>query len=99
MGRTALFHAAMGTKTGMIELLAAYGGDPNIRDKEGRTALMTASSLCRYWNIKALLEHGADPSIRNNRGRTALEPDYVATNDPNCAISRRLLQEAVSRLH
>jgi hypothetical protein len=98
MGRTALFHAAMGAKTGMIKLLAAYGGDPNIRDKEGRTALMTASSLCRYWNIKALLEYGADPSIRNNRGRTALEPDYVATNDPNCAICRRLLQEAVSRL-
>ena len=54
------------------------------------------AQVCRYWNIKALLAHGADPSIRNNRGRTALEPDYIAVNDPNCAICRRLLQEAVS---
>ena len=86
----------MGVNTGMIELLATHGADPNIRDKEGRTALMTASNLCRYWTIKALLVHGADPSIRNNRGRTALEPDYVAPDDPNCAICRRLLKEGVS---
>jgi ankyrin repeat protein len=94
MGQTALFHAAIGTNTGMIELLAAHGADPNIRDKGGRTALVTASSLCQYWNIKALLAHGADPLIRNNRGRTALEPDYVAPNDPKCRICRQLLKEA-----
>jgi uncharacterized protein len=96
MGQTALFHAATGTNTGMIELLVAHGADPNIRDGEGRTALTTASSLCQYWNIKALLTHGADPLIRNNRGRTALEPDYVAPTDPKCGICRRLLKEAVS---
>jgi len=98
MGQTALFRAAMGMNTGMIELLITHGADPNIRDKEGRTALMTASNVCRYWNIKALLVHGADPSIRNNRGRTALEPDYVATDDPNCAICTRLLKEGVFAL-
>ncbi len=98
MGETALFRAATGTNTGMIELLTAHGADPNIRDKEGRTALMPASNLCYYWNIKALLAHGADPSIRNNRGRTALEPAYISPNDPKCVICRRILIEAVSGL-
>jgi ankyrin repeat protein len=97
MSETALFRAATGTNTGMIELLAAHGADPNIRDKEGRTALMTASNLCQYWNIKALLAHGVDPSIRNNRGRTSLEPDYVSPDDPKCSICKQLLNEAASR--
>ena len=33
MGQTALFRAATGSNTGMIELLAAHGADPNIRDR------------------------------------------------------------------
>jgi ankyrin repeat protein len=97
MGQTALFRAATGPNTGMLELLAAHGADPNIRDKQGRTALEVASSLCLYWNIKALLAHGADPLIRNDRGRTALEPDYIAPNDPKCSICRQLLKEASNR--
>ena len=80
----------------MIELLAAHGADPNIRDKGGRTALANASNLCQYWNIKALLAYGADPLIRDNRGRTALEPDYVSPHDPKCGICRQLLKEAAS---
>ena len=96
MGQTALFRAATGTNTGMIDLLAAHAADPNIRDKEGRTALMAASGLCQYWNVKALLSRGADPLIRNNRGRSALEPDYVAPDDPKCTICKKLLKEAAS---
>jgi len=102
MGQTSLFRAATGMNTGMIDLLAAHGADPNIQDKEGRTVLSAPSGLCQYWNIKALLAHGADRSLRNKLGRTALQPDYVsadAARDPKCAISKRLLQDALSRIH
>lgn len=95
-GQTPLFRAASGVNTGVIELLAAHGADLNIRDKTGRTALMMAAGSCHYWNVKALLAHGADPTIRDDRGRTASEPEYAVRNDPNCAISMRLLKAAVS---
>ena len=71
MGRTALFRAASGVNTGMIELLAEHGADPNIQDNTGRTALMTAADLCWYWNVQALLAHRSDPAIRDQRGRSA----------------------------
>lgn len=91
-GETALFRAAVGMNTGMIDLLAEHGAEVNARDKLGRTALMVPSNICQYWDLRSLLAHGADPTIRDNRGRTALEPDYTMPADsPNCVVSREAL--------
>lgn len=95
--RSAIWRAAVSeTNSGFITLLAEHGANVNAQDSSGRTALMDASDMCRYWHIKALLAAGADPSIPDTKGRTALQPELV-TDDPNCKISRELLESAIKQ--
>ncbi|MGI8988508.1 MAG: hypothetical protein ACR2I2_02850 [Bryobacteraceae bacterium] len=57
----------------------------------GRTALFGAAMGMNPGIVDLLAARRADPNIRDKQGCTALDPDYVAPNGPNCAISRRLL--------
>ncbi|PNP81238.1 hypothetical protein FNYG_05270 [Fusarium nygamai] len=83
-GRTALMLAASGGTVGMVKLILAAGGNPNIQDNKGNTALSYARNVEKF---KALLKDpGIKPDLPSNVGRTALsiaveagEIDYVST--------------------
>jgi ankyrin repeat protein len=88
----------MDTNSGFITLLAEHGSNVNAQDPSGRTVLMEASDMCRYWHSKALLAAGADPSIADNKGGTVLRPELSTSSyDPNCKISRELLEAAIKQ--
>ncbi|KAH8687960.1 ankyrin repeat-containing domain protein [Tricladium varicosporioides] len=46
-----------------IDLLLAYGSDPDAKSREGKTALFEAISVGRADIVTSLLEHGANPNL------------------------------------
>ncbi len=57
----------------IIELLLAYGADPNIQSEKGYTALFSAVYHGRIGTVLALLEGGADITLRNVENKMAVD--------------------------
>jgi len=62
------WHLSQEKREEMLELLIAYGADPNIQDKLGNTPLHYASALGYVHSILRLLQVGADCRIQNKDG-------------------------------
>lgn len=62
------WHLSQEKREEMLELLIAYGADPNIQDKQGNTPLHYASALGYVHSILRLLQVGADCRIQNKDG-------------------------------
>lgn len=70
---TTLMVAAAKGDEEAIRLLAEFGADINMSDRQGRTALMKAASNRKKDAVEALLELGADPYQSDYTGRDALQ--------------------------
>ncbi len=57
----------------MLELLLAYGADPNAVGSRGNTPAMIAAGVGRFDLVYTLLENGADFSIKNLKGRSLID--------------------------
>ena len=69
-GNTLLSEAAAGGSVSTIELLLAWGADPNLPGEFGRTPIWRACFLGHAAAVKSLLEHGADPRTSSQSGET-----------------------------
>lgn len=81
-------------KYGLDHALLEHEADVNTQDETGRTALIYDADLCYTWDVRALLDGGADPTIRDKRGRTALETQLVSVEDPKCAKTHGMIEDA-----
>ncbi len=90
MGQAAMTVAAYWGRTDMIRLMAAHGGDVNIRDDHiMMTALMETAINDRYETAVALLELGANVDLTNRYGNTAL---LYAVQTNHIKMARLLLE-------
>ena len=67
--KTALYYAAVLSKTSIVVLLLNSGANPNHRDAFGNSPLHFAYGPA---SMRALLERGVDPNVQNNDGYTPL---------------------------
>ena len=83
-GVTAMHFAADADAAGVVEALAAHGGDTNARDEfSERTPLMFAAARGADGAVGALLDAGADPSL------VTRVKDYEALNESLRAEQRQ----------
>ncbi|WBA80866.1 ankyrin repeat domain-containing protein [Endozoicomonas sp. GU-1] len=66
----------------IVDMLFAYGANPNRASKEGDTPLHVAIEKSNATGVDKLLAHGANPNIRNQSGQTALEAALVTESPP-----------------
>ena len=84
-GWTPLISAVHRHKEDVLDLLLAYGANPNVGDNDNRTALFWAIEC---WSdntnvLRKLIAHGADPAIKTKLGSDAFD---VARSQPNANI-------------
>ncbi len=79
--------AAARQQVELVRLMAAKGGDLNVRDRSGSTALMWAASGDNgdAAMVDALIVLGADPLAANKAGETAL--DWAARRGETAAVA------------
>ncbi|MFI7535712.1 ankyrin repeat domain-containing protein [Streptosporangium sp. NPDC049376] len=87
---TALYAAAAGGRTAIVEALLAHGADPGriSGGEEEGLPLCAAAALGRVETVEALLRAGADPSAREEDGWTALL--WAASNGREEALTALL---------
>ncbi|KAB8072723.1 ankyrin repeat-containing domain protein [Aspergillus leporis] len=70
---TPLALAILSLKTGLVHLLLAHGGDPNLETRNGSTVLIEAiRKKAPQRLVDLLLDAGADANRKNREGKTAL---------------------------
>ncbi|MFC3982364.1 ankyrin repeat domain-containing protein [Streptosporangium jomthongense] len=87
---TALYAAAAGGRTAIVEALLAHGADPGriSGGEEEGLPLCAAAALGRVETVETLLRAGADPSAREEDGWTALL--WAASNGREEALTALL---------
>jgi len=70
-GRNPMYYAAMHGRTGLMQILASFGGDLEAVDEEG-TLLHKAAGAGKPSMAQCLLNMGANPSTQTRGGRTPL---------------------------
>lgn len=90
-GWTPLISAIYARKGDIVDLLLAYGADPNIGDADNRTAIVWA---VESWGdntnlLIKLMQHGANPEIKTKLGTDAFA---AAKSQSNATIILEILK-------
>lgn len=102
-GRTALHFAVAIGRSDLVELLLAYGADPDIPDKDGYTPLHMGSGYLQMTVVQQLLDAGSDPDFPDDQGRTPLSlmeglRDNLPMDDPATLTRRMALERVINTL-
>ena len=72
-GMTALHHATIKSRSGLVQALLMRGSNANERDNQGKTPVHWAASISNVTIMRYLLECGGDPLVEDAKGRTPFD--------------------------
>lgn len=72
-GMTALHHATIKSRSGLVQALLMRGSNANEKDNQGKTPLYWAASSSNLTIMRYLLECGGDPLVEDAKGRTPFD--------------------------
>jgi len=96
LGQTPCHVAARRGAVFVLEMLLAYGADPNVachRDYGGATAILTATKLGHTQIVELLLRHSANCNLPDAQGLTPL---HVAASAGNAELVKLLLSHGAN---
>eukprot|EP00999_Lentomonas_sp_LEN2_P000662 NODE_1658_length_779_cov_84.312883_g1609_i0.p1 GENE.NODE_1658_length_779_cov_84.312883_g1609_i0~~NODE_1658_length_779_cov_84.312883_g1609_i0.p1 ORF type:complete len:201 (+),score=26.91 NODE_1658_length_779_cov_84.312883_g1609_i0:149-751(+) len=91
LGETPCHYAAMKGHATVLEVLLAYGADPNVQMKKdygGATPLLLAAKLQHVPTVEILLRHHADPNLPDAQGFTPL---HISARDGHVELSKMFI--------